>query len=80
MSKLDFEYAKGRFLNSSKVVDAAIYTKQATTADADGQYPVVIRVAISMDTEHKDKAVLYSDVMTDDKAARAFIASVPSNN
>lgn len=76
MSSLTFEYAKGRFLNPKKVIDASIYTKQSKEVDSTGNYPVVTRVAIAMDTENKDKSTLFSDPMPDDKAARNFIQSI----
>ncbi len=78
MSKLNFQYAKGRFLNPAKIVDASIYEKQAKEVNDKGEYPVVVRVAFAMDTENKDKATLYSDVLQSWSAAEQFIASVPS--
>lgn len=80
MSLLDFEYAKNRFLNSRKVIDGSIYEKKPTTPNDKGEYLPVLRVAISMDTENKDKSVLYSDVMPDHATAIRYIASMPISN
>lgn len=77
MAGLSFEYAKNRFLNPAKVIDASIYEKQSKDVDPSGNYPQVIRVAISMDTENKDKSTLYSDAMPTLADARKFIGTVP---
>ncbi len=79
MGKLSFQYAVGRFCDPNKIVDASIYTKQSKEVDTNGKYPVVTRVALSMDTENKDKATLYSDALKDNEAALGYIASVPTN-
>lgn len=77
MSKMNFEYAKNRFVNPKKIVDASIYSKQAQAPDANGNYPVTIRVALSIDTENKDKGTIYSDAFETETAARAFIQNIP---
>jgi uncharacterized membrane protein affecting hemolysin expression len=77
MSKMNFEYAKNRFVNPKKIVDASIYTKQAQAPDAQGNYHVTVRVALSIDTENKDKGTVYSDPFATETAAREFIQNIP---
>ncbi len=79
MGKLSFQYAVGRFCDPNKIVDASIYTKQSKEIDETAKYPLITRVALSMDTENKDKATLYSDALRDNDAALAYIASIPLN-
>lgn len=77
MSSLKFQYAKNRFCNPDKIVDAGIYTKQATTPDGQGNYPTVYRVALKMDTQVKDAGTLYSDAMPTEAAALSYIEAMP---
>lgn len=76
MSKM-FEYTNGRFVNSNKIVGANIYKKQVSTNDQNGQPVYEIRVAIDLDTENKEKSVVYAGPFTDEVQARNFAMNVP---
>lgn len=76
MSKM-FEYTNGRFVNSSKIVGANIYKKQTGTDPKNGQAIIEIRVAIDLDTENKEKSVVYAGPFQDEVQARNFAVNVP---
>lgn len=76
MSKM-FEYTNGRFVNASKIVGANVYKKQTGTSDQNGQPTFEIRVAIDLDTENKEKSVVYAGPFTDEVQARNFAMNVP---
>jgi len=80
MQGLSFQYAKNRFCNPGKIIDAGIYTKQATTPNDKGEYPTVVRVALKMDTQVKETGTLYSDAMPDEQAALQYIQNIPVSN
>lgn len=65
MKKGLFEFAKGKFLNTKKLIQANIYEK-------DGGF----RVAFDMDAASKEKATLYSDKFTSAEAATALIQQI----
>lgn len=77
MSKMNFEYAKNRFVNPKKIVDANVYSKQAQAPNENGHYPVTIRVALSIDTENKEKGTIYSDPFPSETEAREYIKNIP---
>jgi len=72
-----FEYAKGRFVNPSKISNCSIYTKQGDTPDEQGNYPITHRVAIDLDVKDATKATVYSDAYTNDSEARRFVGTIP---
>jgi hypothetical protein len=76
MSKM-FEYTNGRFVNSGKIVGANVYKKQTGTSDQDGSPTFEIRVAIDLDTENKEKSVVYAGPFNDEHSARNFALNVP---
>jgi hypothetical protein len=77
MSEIKFKYAKGRFLNPNKVVDASVYSKQLPEVDDQGKNKIVWRVAISMDVINKESSVLYSDGFATEQEAERFAMTVP---
>jgi hypothetical protein len=76
MSKM-FEYTNGRFVNASKIVGANIYKKQVGTSEENGQPIHEIRVAIDLDTENRDKSVVYAGPFQNEQEARNFAQTVP---
>lgn len=76
MSKM-FEYTNGRFVNSNKIVGANVYKKQTGTSSENGQATYEIRVAIDLDTENKEKSVVYAGPFNDEQQARNFAMNVP---
>lgn len=76
MSKM-FEYTNGRFVSSNRIVGANIYKKQVGTSETNGQPIHEIRVAIDLDTENKEKSVVYAGPFTDEVQARNFAMNVP---
>lgn len=65
MSKRMFEFAKGKFLNQSKLIQVNIYQKENT-----------FRVAFDMDSVSKEKSTLYSEAFTSYEAALALVQSI----
>lgn len=63
-----FEFAKGKFLNQNKLIQANIYEK-------DGGF----RVAFDMDSTSKEKSTLYSDKFTSSEAALALVQQLDLN-
>lgn len=77
MNEDKFEYAKGRYVNTAKIIDLAVYGKQSTTVNDKGEYPVVWRVAIALDVQATDKGTVYSDPFETEPQANQFAKSVP---
>jgi hypothetical protein len=69
--KKPYEYAKNRFImNPEKVIDVSVYSKQDKNVDANGEYPVIWRVAYTIDVKESDKGTVYSDGFGTEAAAR----------
>lgn len=74
-----FEYTKGRFVNPKKMIGANVYKKQVGTDNNNGQPIHEIRVAIDLDTENKDKSVIYAGPFPDEFSAENYAKSLPIN-
>lgn len=73
MAKKPYEYARGRFiLDTSKVIDVAVYHKQQPGKDNPSDYTTVWRVAYTLDVQNTEKNTLYSDAFNTEDEARAW--------
>jgi len=63
-----FEIAPGRFIVSSRIVAANIYTKDNK-----------VRVAISLDTVNTEERTVFSAQMATNEEAKAFILNMNSH-
>lgn len=79
MENQKFQYAKGRFINSSKIIEASIYEKQVPGKDNPSAYETIIRVAITLDVQNKDKGVVYSDAFSSVSEAELYVSKLPIN-
>ena len=76
-----FEYQKGRFLNTSKVITASVYNKDTgKTSDIDGSKVIEIRVAIDLDSVNKYKSTVYTGPFKSEQEAINLIKSIPVDN
>lgn len=74
-----FEYTPGRYVNPKKIVGANVYKKQVGTDNNSGQPISEIRVAIDLDTENRDKSVIYAGPFADEHQAKAYAQNLPIN-
>lgn len=74
--KPKIEYAKNRWLNPEKIIDAAVYSKQSESADANGNYKIVWRIAFKVDVQSEVKQQLYSDPFDTEKEARDWLLQI----
>lgn len=75
MAKM-IEYAKGRYLNSAKIVSAVIFSKQGQEVDDHGNYPEIWKVAIDLDVANPEKNVVYSNPCANEAAAVAILSYI----
>jgi hypothetical protein len=76
MSKM-YEYTSGRYVNAVKIVGANVYKKQVGTSEANGAPIHEIRVALDLDTENRDKSVVYAGPFPSEEAAKHYIQNLP---
>lgn len=77
--KAMFEYTNGRYVNAVKIVGANVYKKQVGTSETNGQPITEIRVALDLDTENRDKSVVYAGPFQSEQEAKNYILSLPIN-
>ena len=77
MNEQNFEYAKGRFCKSSKIIEVSVYSKQIPGKDNPSEYETVYRVALTLDVQNKDKGTLYSDGFDTEAKALEYAKTVP---
>lgn len=75
---ISIEYAKGRFLPSSKILTAQVYTKEQKFPDGSPSGQHVIRVAIELNTDNPKGATVYSDPFSTMEEARNFAINLTS--
>lgn len=75
---ISIEYSKGRFLPSSKILTAQVYTKEQKNGDGSPSGNHVIRVAIELDSDNPKGTTVYSDPFSTMEEARNFAVNLTS--
>jgi hypothetical protein len=77
MSEQSFEYARGRFINPSRIIEVSVYKKDVPGKENPSAYETVYRIALTLDVQQADKSVVYSDAYASEADALAYARAVP---
>jgi hypothetical protein len=77
MSEINFEYAKGRYINPKKIIELSVYSKSVPGTDNPSEYRTVWRVALTIDVQNKENSTMYSDPYATEAEANSFAKTVP---